>query len=619
MRVGANYLGNDQCEFTVWAPNRAAIAVELGNDSPQPIPLQPLTGGYWQAIVDRVSPGTHYRYRLDEATSLPDPASYHQPLGVHGPSAVVDPSFEWTDTTWQGHPLETMILYEVHVGTFTPAGTFAAMIERLPDLKAVGINTIELMPIAQFPGDDNSDPAVAYRNWGYDGVYPFAVQNSYGTPQDLKRLVNACHAHGIAIILDVVYNHLGPEGNYSSQFAPYFTDTYHTPWGNAMNFDAAHSLGVRHLVLQNALYWLREFHFDGLRLDAIQAIYDFGAKHILQELAEVVELVAHETGYKRYLIAESDLNDPKVIRPPSQGGYGLDAQWSDDFHHALHTLLTGDRLGYYSDFGRCADLAKAYEDCFVYDWRFSPFRQRMHGAACRDRSPVQFAVCAQNHDQIGNQMKGERFAQRLSFEGLKLAAGAVLLSPFIPLLFMGEEYGDPAPFIYFVSHSDPELIQAVRAGRKEEFEPFHYADDPPDPEAVETFLRCKLNWELRQTGTHHILLQWYRRLIELRHSHPVLLNRDRASLKANSDEENRIVRVYRWNDTREWTLTMNFGVEPVTLWLPCDRVADKEIDSADTLWGGPGSKSPETLDVNETFTVQPMSLVVYSFDRSLPA
>jgi len=616
MRIGANYLGNQQCEFTVWAPLRQAIAVELDTQPSRLIPLQPLAAGYWQAQVEAVPPGTHYRYRFDDESSLPDPASSYQPLGVHGPSAVIDPSFEWTDAAWQGRPLETMIIYEVHVGTFTPAGTFTAMIERLPDLKAIGINTIELMPIAQFPGDTQTDPAVAYRNWGYDGVYPFAVQNSYGTPAELKQLVDACHRLDMAIILDVVYNHLGPEGNYSGQFAPYFTETYHTLWGGAINFDGAHSPAVRQFVIQNALYWLREFHFDGLRLDAIQAIYDFGAKHILQELAEAVELVAHETGYKRYLIAESDLNDPRIIRPPSQGGYGLDAQWSDDFHHALHTLLTGDRVGYYSDYGRCADLAKAYEDSFVYDWKFSPFRQRQHGMPCRDRAPVQFVVCAQNHDQIGNQMKGERLSQRISFEGLKLAAGAVLLAPFVPLLFMGEEYGETAPFIYFVSHSDPDLIEAVRAGRKREFEPFHYADDPPDPEAVETFLRCKLNWELRQTGTHHALLQWYRRLIDLRQSHPVLLTRDRGSLKASSDEENRIVWISRWNATQEWTLALNFGPTPTTLGLPCDRVAYKEVDSADTQWAGPGSKAPEILNVNEPFTIQPMSLVAYRFDRA---
>ena len=614
MRIGANYLGNGECEFTVWSPLLDSVAVQVLTSEPQVIPLKPQAEGYWQTKVNDVYPGTLYKYVVNEQDAFADPASQYQPEGVHGPSQIIDQQFEWTDEAWSGVPLESMILYELHVGTFTPEGTFTAIIPRLQDLKELGINAIEIMPIAQFPGDTHIEPSLAYRNWGYDGVYSYAVQNSYGSPADLKQLVNACHQHGIAVVLDVVYNHFGPEGNYMGQFAPYFTKTYKTPWGNAMNFDDAYSQGVRNYFIENALYWLREFHIDALRLDAIQAIYDLGAKHFLRELAEAVHHFSQgQQGqkWKRHRIAESDLNNPQIIRPPELGGYGLDAQWSDDFHHSLHALLTGDRIGYYQDFGQSANLAKAYEDTFVYDWKYAPHRKRFHGLSCRDRPLSQFVVCIQNHDQIGNQMKGERLTERLSFEGLKLAAGAVLLSPNLPLLFMGEEYGETAPFIYFVSHSDPDLIQAVRAGRKQEFEAFHYADDPPDPESAETFLRSKLNWELRNQGQHKILLDWYRQLIHLRQTHPVLLNQDRNFIQASSDEDKQLVFVRRWNESSELIFVLNFNSSPVTTALPIQRNAQKQLDSADKSWSGPGSDAPEHLTTGQEIKLQPTSVVLY--------
>ncbi|MDZ8053275.1 MAG: malto-oligosyltrehalose trehalohydrolase [Aulosira sp. ZfuVER01] len=614
MRTGANYLGNGECEFTVWSPTLNSVAVQILAPQEQVIPLKPQAEGYWQTKVNDVYPGTLYRYVLDGENAFADPASYYQPQGVHGPSQVVDHQFEWTDDNWTGVPLESMIFYELHVGTFTPEGTFTAIIPRLADLKELGINAIELMPIAQFPGDTHIEPSLAYRNWGYDGVYPFAIQNSYGTPADLKQLVNACHQHGIAVVLDVVYNHFGPEGNYMGQFAPYFTKTYKTPWGNAMNFDDAHSQGVRHYFIQNALYWLGDFHIDALRLDAIQAIYDLGAKHFLWELAEAVHSFSQNGGRKRYLIAESDLNNPQIIRPAELGGYGLDAQWSDDFHHALHALLTGDRQGYYQDFGQCAQLAKAYQDTFVYDWQYAPHRKRFHGISCRDRPPSQFSVCIQNHDQIGNQMKGDRLWNRVSFEGLKLAAGAVLLSPYLPLLFMGEEYGETAPFMYFVSHSDPDLIQAVRAGRKQEFEAFHYDEDPPDPESAETFLRCKLNWQLRNEGQHKVLLDWYRQLIDWRKAHPALLKQDRNCIEATSDEDKQLVIVRRWSESSEVIFALNFNQSPITVTLPIESTAHKKLDSADTSWNGLGSQAPEHLSVGQEITLQPTSLVLYELN-----
>ncbi|WP_448265430.1 malto-oligosyltrehalose trehalohydrolase [Nostoc sp. DSM 114159] len=612
MKIGANYLGNGECEFTVWSPLLDSVTVKILTPEEQLIPLKPQSEGYWHTKVNDVYPGTLYRYVLNGQDNFADPASQYQPEGVHGPSQIVDPFFEWTDEGWTGIPVESMIFYEVHVGTFTPEGTFTAIIPRLPELRELGINAIEIMPISQVPGDTHIEATLAYRNWGYDGVYPYAVQNSYGSPAELKQLVNACHQNNIAVVLDVVYNHFGPEGNYMSQFAPYFTKTYKTPWGEAMNFDDAHSQGVRNYFIENALYWLGEFHIDALRLDAIQAIYDLGAKHFLWELAEAVHHFSQQgQRWKRHLIAESDLNNPRIIRPAELGGYGLDAQWSDDFHHSLHVLLTGDRQGYYHDFGKCADLAKAYSDTFVYDWKYSPDRKRFHGLSCRDRPLSQFTVCIQNHDQIGNQMKGERLTQRISFEGLKLAAGAVLLSPNLPLLFMGEEYGETAPFIYFVSHSDPDLIQAVRAGRKEEFEAFHYADDPPDPESAETFLKSKLNWELRNQGKHKVLWDWYRQLINLRKTHPALLNQDRNFIEATSDEEKEIVIVRRWCESSEIIFVMNFNSSPVTVALPFEHNANKLLDSADTSWSGHGSEAPEHLSVGQEVKLQPTSLVLY--------
>ncbi|MBD2612648.1 malto-oligosyltrehalose trehalohydrolase [Nostoc punctiforme FACHB-252] len=612
MRIGAHYLGNGECEFTVWSPTLDSVAVQILTPEPQVIALKPQAEGYWQTKVNDVYPGTLYKYVLNGENAFPDPASQYQPEGVHGPSQIIDGQFQWTDEGWAGIPVESMIFYELHVGTFTPEGTFAAIIPRLPELRELGINAIEIMPISQFPGDTHIEPALAYRNWGYDGVYPYAVQNSYGTPADLKKLVDACHENGIAVVLDVVYNHFGPEGNYIGQFGPYFTKTYKTPWGNAMNFDDALNMGVRNYFIENAIYWLGEFHIDALRLDAIQAIYDLGAKHFLWELAEAVHHFSQQgQRWKRHLIAESDLNNPQIIRPVELGGYGIDAQWSDDFHHALHTLLTGDRQGYYQDFGTFADLAKAYQDTFVYDWKYSVDRKRYHGLSCSDRPLSQFLVCIQNHDQIGNQMKGERLSARVSFEGLKLAAGAVLLSPYLPLLFMGEEYGETAPFIYFVSHSDPDLIQAVRAGRKEEFEPFHYEDDPPDPESAETFLQSKLNWELRHEDNHKVLWNWYRQLINLRKTHPVLLNQDRNSIQATSDEDKQLVIVRRWCETSELIFVLNFNSSPVTITLPIQNKAHKLLDSADTSWSGPGSQAPEYLSAGEEIKLQPISLVLY--------
>lgn len=610
MKIGANYLGEGKCQFTVWGQKHQSIAVEILGSEKEIVPLQPKNDGYWQKTLENIQPGTQYRYILNDEEAYPDPASYYQPEGVHGPSMVVDNSYTWSDESWEGLPLDSLIFYELHVGTFTQEGTFEAIIPRLKDLQKLGINAIELMPIAQFAGDSHVQPELAYRNWGYDGVYHFAAQNSYGGPQQLKRLVDACHQHGIAVTLDVVYNHFGPEGNYLNNFGSYFNHKYHSIWGDALNFDDAYCHGVRNYFIENALYWLEEFHIDVLRLDAVQAIYDIGAKHFLQELAEKVATVSQQS-WKRYLVAESDLNSPRLIRSPKQGGYGLDGQWSDDFHHSLHALLTGTRLGYYQDYGSTTQLAKAYEKTFVYDGQYAPHRFRPHGAPCTDCPPSQFVVCIQNHDQIGNQMHGERLSQLISYEGLKLAAAAVLLSPYVPLLFMGEEYGEVAPFTYFVSHSDTDLIAMVREGRKKEFEPFHFEGDPPDPEAVETFLSCKLNWELRNQDKHQVLWEFNRYLITLRQNHPALLKKDRQFIRAKSYEDRRLIILERWCETSHLICFLNFNqvANPVDIPRECKKI----LDSADVKWLGSGTGIPDIIGEHHRIEIQPQSVLVCEF------
>ncbi|WP_346289912.1 malto-oligosyltrehalose trehalohydrolase [Sphaerothrix gracilis] len=600
MKVGAQYLGDRRCQFTVWAPFAKDVTVVFPEQGREATLEQ--EGEYWHGIVAEVAPDTLYRLCLDQGDAYPDPASHHQPKDVHGPSAVVDHGFDWQCTDWSGLPLESLIIYELHVGTFTPEGTFTAIIPRLPELAELGINAIEIMPVAQFPGD---------RNWGYDGVYPYAVQHSYGGPAGLKQLVDACHQQGMAVILDVVYNHFGPEGNYTSKFGPYFTEKYRTPWGSAINFDDAHSEGVRNYVTENVLYWLRDYRIDALRLDAVHAIYDFGAKHILQDLAEAVTEFRQQHSRQCYLIAESDLNDPRILRPQAQGGYGVDAQWSDDFHHALHTLLTQENQGYYQDFGTCEQFAKVLQKSYVYTWDYSAFRQRRHGNDPSDRPPHEFVVCSQNHDQIGNRMLGERLTQMVSFGGLKLAAGAVLLSPYIPMLFMGEEYGEKSPFVYFVSHSDPDLLEAIRKGRAEEFKDFHATGAPPEAADIETFKSCQLNWAERQQGQHGALLNFYQELIRLRRQLPALQTSDRRDFTAFYQERDRLVGLHRWRDEQGALCLFNFG--NATLAYQVEQPGDwqKRLDSSDEQWQGPGAIAAAKVSTGETVSLPPQSLVLY--------
>src|SRR5487761_1019672 len=549
LALGATPLNDGSCSFLVWAPFAQQMELQIEEPTSRRIPMEQLERGYFHCSAAAVRPGTKYTYRLNETKQRPDPASRHQPLGVHGPSQVYCPRFPWSDWHWKGIALPSAVFYEIHVATFTPAGTFDAIIPRLPALKSLGITMLELMPVAQFPGD---------RNWGYDGVYPYAVQNSYGGPEGLKRLANACHEVGLGLALDVVYNHLGPEGNYFGDFGPYFTDHYRTPWGNAINFDGPHSDEVRRFFIENALYWISEFHVDALRFDAIHAIIDASAKSFLEELTSRVHEFAARAGRTVHLIAENDRNDARTVKSQDAGGYGFDAQWNDDFHHALHSLVTSERNGYYEDFGSIHDLAKAYSEGFVYSGQYSHFRRRRHGNSSRDIASHRFLVSSQNHDQVGNRAEGERLSQIAPFETLKLIAGAVLLSPFIPLLFMGEEYADSSPFQYFVSHGDEGLIHSVREGRRKEFERFKWQDSVPDPQFPATFTRSKLHWDQRTHGQHATLLSFYTHLLKLRRTVAALSHLDKQTSRVTAFDPSALI-IERWHDADRVVIAFNFA------------------------------------------------------------
>jgi maltooligosyltrehalose trehalohydrolase len=531
--IGANPAAGGT-RFRIWAPSVTSVEVELVETGAKRTQLQQ-DGEYFQGVLQAAA-GDRYWYWLDGTLRRSDPASRSQPDGVHGPSQVIDPTFAWSDDTWRGIDLEKYLMYELHVGTFTPEGTFDGVISRLDYLCELGITAVELMPVAQFPGE---------RNWGYDGTYPFAPQNSYGGADGLKRLVDACHSRGLAVILDVVYNHLGPEGNYLHAFGPYFTDRYRTPWGDAVNFDGPGSDPVRHYFISNALYWITEYHMDALRLDAIHGIYDFSALHILQELTGAVHRLGSALGRRVHVIAECDLNDVRVIKPSQSGGYGLDAQWNDDFHHALRTVLTSDRTGYFADFGRFSDVVKSFEEGFVLSGGYSSFRRRRHGSSSTEVPPGQLVVFSQNHDQIGNRMCGERLSNHLSTQQLKLAAAAVLLSPYLPLLFMGEEYAEPAPFPFFVSHGDAELVEGVRRGRLDEFAAIETHPSPPDPQAEATFLSAKLNQEQRHRGNQRVIFDFYLELIRLRKECAPLARLSRADMQVIASEDEQVLAIIR--------------------------------------------------------------------------
>jgi maltooligosyltrehalose trehalohydrolase len=601
--LGVNFNANGEAEVLLWAPliEKVVLAVAGSN---QHIPLIKEEFGYWSATSDKLKPGDLYKFVLDEEKELPDPASVAQPEGVHGPSLALDiKNYKWTDNNWNNIPLEDYLLYELHTGTFTPQGTFAAIEEKLDYLKNLGVNTIEIMPVAQFPGS---------RNWGYDGVYPFAVQGSYGGAEGLQHLVDACHQKGIAVVLDVVYNHMGPEGNYLGEFGHYFTDKYNTPWGKALNFDDAWCDAVRHYFIENVLMWFRDFHIDALRMDAVHAIKDFSAKHILREIKEEVNRLMKDTGRKHHLIVELDLNDVRFINPLEKEGFGMDAQWIDEFHHALRVTAGGERSGYYADFDSIEHLAKAYKDAYVYDGIYSPHRLKTFGSKAENNPGKQFIVFSQNHDQVGNRMLGERTSQLLSFEMQKLLAGAVIVSPYLPMLFMGEEWSEPHPFLYFVSHTDPELAEAVRKGRKAEFAAFHAQGEAPDPMAEATFNESKLQWELIDQEPHRTMFRWYKTLLALRRQLPALRHLDRKNLQVEHNEDNKTLLLYRWHENQHVVCLMNFSNQPQELTIPSHAQNwQKLIYSAEAEWKGQGEAS-EQLQAGSTVSLQAESFLIYT-------
>ncbi len=563
MDIGANPVDSDQVHFRVWAPHAKSVNLKVCTPQPKDVLLDRDELGYFEATVSGVSAGTRYSYLLDNTHERPDPASRFQPDGVHQPSAVIDPnSFSWTDHAWRGLPQKDFIIYELHPGTFSKEGTFRGIIPYLDYLKNdVGITAIELMPVAQFPGT---------RNWGYDGTYLYAVQNTYGGPEALKQLVDACHAKGLAVIMDVVYNHLGPEGNYLGDFGPYFSDRYRTPWGLAVNYDGPDSDEVRHYIISNAVYWTSEYHIDALRLDAIHGIFDFSAYHVLQELTESVHAEATRLGRTASVIAESDLNNVRFITPTAQGGYGLDGTWNDDFHHALHCLVTGERRGYYMDFGSLEDLATALRDGYVIAGKRSRYRRCRHGNASKGRPPSQFVVFAQNHDQTGNRAIGDRLSI-LAPEALKVVAATVLLSPNIPLLFMGEEYGETAPFQYFIDHGDQDLVEAVRKGRRAEFAHFGWKpEDIPDPQDPATFERSRIHPGQQSDPHRAAMLRWTRSLTRLRRSHSAFAaaDSDQFSHRVWTFETENIVVMHRRGPSEsEGLLVLSFNNRPVSIKL----------------------------------------------------
>jgi maltooligosyltrehalose trehalohydrolase len=551
-------------ELRVWAPRATRVEIELPRERR---PLEPRARGYWVLAGPQLDPGTRYRLRLDGGLPLPDPRSGSQPEGVHGPSEWLEQgSFAWTDHDFVPRPLSHAVIYELHVGTFSAAGTFVGAIEHLDYLVDLGVTHVELMPVVEFPGK---------RGWGYDGVALFAPHRAYGTPDDLKRLVEACHARGLGAILDVVYNHLGPDGNYLGHFGPYFTNEYATPWGAAMNFDGWGSDEVRRFFCDNALYWLDDYRFDGLRLDAVHAFHDRSAIPFLEQLSREVHELEQKAGRTKILIAESDLNDPRLIRSSEAAGLGLDAQWSDDFHHALHALFTQERSGYYADFGELGDLVLALQQGYVYAGRYSEYRRRSHGRALGAVPLNRLLGYLQNHDQVGNRALGDRIGRTLTVPQLELAAALVLTAPFVPMIFQGEEWNATSPFCYFTDHTDAELGAAVRAGRRREFAAFGWApDDVPDPQAADTFARSKLRWEELEAPEHARIHAWYRALIRLRSVEPSLTSSERPEVQIDPVAP-RLVSMRRG----AVFVHANAGAEPATLPTPT---------AARLLLGSPG-------------------------------
>lgn len=593
--VGLNFTAEGAI-FTLWAPFAEKIGLLTGDG--EELVAGRTEKGYWTIRTDRIKPGDNYKVRINGEKSFPDPASLSQPEGVHGYSRAVDlSSYRWNDEGWRGLAEEN-IFYELHTGAFSRKAGFEGISDRINYFRELGINTLEIMPVAQFPGS---------RNWGYDGVFPFAVQHSYGGAVAFMKLVDECHANGIAVILDVVYNHLGPEGNYLNEFGPYFTDEYKTPWGRAINFDGPWCDGVRDFYVENMLMWLRDFHLDGLRLDAVHAIKDFSARHIIRELREKAGELEALTGRRYLLIGEIDLNDTRFISPPEKGGFNLDKQWCDEFHHSLHSLVTGERNGYYADFGELWQLIKSLTSAYVYDGIWSDHRKRIFGSSTEGLPGNKFVVFTQNHDHIGNRAMGDRMGVLVGFEMLKLVAGTMFVSPFNALIFMGEEYNESNPFLYFTSHGDEELARLVSKGRKEEFPDFINSAGFPEPQSEDVFDRSGLSFDI--TGPRKHIYDFYRELIRLKKNHPVWSNYARTGITASAAGE-KVILFTRTLKNNHLTTILNFGEIEIILDLPELQADMLLINSSDKKWGG--SDNTTVIDPDGRVRVKPASIVVFS-------
>jgi maltooligosyltrehalose trehalohydrolase len=554
--------------FSIWAPNCKSVMIEVDE---QKSAMRPGAHGYWTADIVAAEHGSDYKFYLDDdPRGYPDPRSLWQPYGVHGASRVFDHQrFKWTDDDFVPNTLAGAVIYELHIGTFTVQGTFAAAAERIEHLRALGVTHVELMPLNSFAGR---------HGWGYDGVSLYAPQEAYGGPESLKYFVNACHSHGLAVLIDVVYNHFGPVGNYAGKFGPYITESHRTPWGGAVNLEESGSTEVRRFFCDNALMWLRDYHFDGLRLDAIHSYIDRSATHFLEQLSQEVEQLSNELDRPLVLIAESDLNDPRVVTPPTVDdelhfGHGMDAQWSDDFQHALYAHLTGERKTYYADFGSIGQLAKSLESVFVYDGLYSDYRGRIHGrpVGLLDRS--HFLGYIQNHDQVGNQAFGERLYEQVGERKAMLAAAMVLTSPFVPMLFQGEEFAATTPFLYFAQHEDSVMAHAVSEGRRREHAHEGDLKSIPDPDAESSFLNSKLKWEESSEGHHAQMLEWYRSLIELRRKTPSLRDGDPSNTGIEFDEHE------QWLVMRRGLIDLWFNLGTVSRSFPVPLEASLALSS----------------------------------------
>lgn len=605
IRIGTHYNNDNSTIFNIWAPLKKDIKVHL-LDTNKTYPLKKNNHGFFTETIDNIKPGTLYKFIIDDEVELPDIYSLSQPEGVHGPSEIIDESFKWDDFHYKAPFLEDYIIYELHTGTFSKEGTFEGIIDNLEYLKNLGITAVEIMPVAQFPGK---------RNWGYDGVYPFAVQNSYGGLFGLKELVNACHKLGLAVILDVVYNHIGPEGNYFEAYGPYFTTKYNTPWGRAINFDGEYSDNVKEYFIQNALFYLFDCHIDALRLDAIHAILDTSVEPFLYKLAKRVKEKSIHLNKRKYLIAETNMNDKKIISSPLIGGYGLDGLWNDDFHHAVHSYLTGEKDGYYMDYGSLAHIEKAIKEGFIYQGEYSQFFKRSQGTSSKNLIGTNFVIFSQNHDQIGNRMLGERLHQLAGFKKAKLAAALTLLSPYIPLLYMGEEFACKNPFLYFIDHSDKKLIEAVRKGRKEEFSHFKWDAEPPDPYSVETFKKSMINVDGHlNKNEHKEMLTFYQALINIRKNILALKMLNKNDVKSICFEASNILFVERIYKNEIVYIIYNFSNKEKEILLPFITGSYKKIFDSELLeFGGSNNLCINTFNSNGEYplSIYQESVVIF--------